>query len=59
MKEGMEAHRLLNEQVLRTHWKTLPEGYSNSASNQLWQNADKVKNKLLSASYAIQRYDPE
>jgi hypothetical protein len=59
MKEGIEAHRLLNEQVLRTHWKTLPEGHSNSASNQLWQNADKAKNKLLSASYAIQQYDPE
>jgi hypothetical protein len=59
MKEGMEAHRLLNEQVLRTHWKTLPEGHSNSASIQLWTNADKVKNKLLSASLAFQRYDPE
>ena len=34
-------------------WKTLPEGDSNSASNQLWQNADEGKNKLLAAAYAF------
>jgi hypothetical protein len=59
MKEGMEAHRLLNEHVLRTHWKTLPEGHSDSASNQLWQDADKVKNKLLAAAHVFYRHDPE
>jgi hypothetical protein len=59
MKQGMEAHRLLNEHVLSTHWKKLPEGHSNSASNQLWANADKVKNKLLAAAYALYRYDPK
>jgi hypothetical protein len=59
MKEGIEAHRLLNEHVLQTHWKTLPEGHSDSVSNKLWQDADKVKNKLLVAAHAIQRYDSE
>jgi hypothetical protein len=53
MKEGMEAHRLLNEHVLRTHWKALPEGHSDSASNQLWRDVDKVKNKLLAAAHVF------
>jgi hypothetical protein len=59
MKQGMEAHRLLNEYVLRGHWKKLPEGHSDSASNQLWRDADKVKNKLLGAAYALYWYDPK
>jgi hypothetical protein len=58
MKEGVEAHRLLREHVLRGHWKKLPEGHSDSASNQLWRDADKVKSKLLAAAYALQGYDP-
>ena len=56
MKEGMKAHRLLNGHVLRTHWKTLPEGHSNSTSNQLWRDVDKVKNKLIAAQLAIHWY---
>jgi hypothetical protein len=59
MKEGIEAHRLLNSHVLREHWKKLPEGHSDSASIQLWNNADKVKNRLLAAAYALYHYDPE
>ena len=59
MKEGVEAHRLLNQHVLPAHWKKLPEGHSDSASNQLWRDADKVKNKLLGAAYALYRYDPK
>jgi hypothetical protein len=59
MKEGVEAHRLLKEHVLRAHWKTLPEGHSDSASTQLWRDADKAKNKLLAAAYALYRYDPK
>jgi hypothetical protein len=59
MKEGMAAHRLLNEHVLRTHWKTFPEGHSDPASIQLWRDVDKVKNKLLAAAHAIHWYDPE
>jgi|SRR5215211_401273 len=59
MKEGVEAHRLLKEHVLRAYWKQLPEGYSDSASAQLWRDADKAKNKLLAAAYALYRYDPK
>jgi hypothetical protein len=59
MKEGVEAHRLLNEHVLRTHWKELPEGHSDSASNQLWRDADKVKDHLLAAALALYRYNPK
>jgi hypothetical protein len=58
MREGAEAHRLINEHVLREYQKELPEGHSDSASNQLWRDVDKVKNKLLAAAYAIYRYDP-
>ena len=59
MKEGVEAHRLLNEHVLRGHWKKLPEGHSDSASNQMWRDANKAKNKVLAAAYALYRYDPK
>jgi hypothetical protein len=59
MKEGIEAHRLLNEHVLQTHRKRLPEGYSDSVSNKLWKDADKVRNHLLAAAHSIQRYDSE
>lgn len=41
------VHRLLNEHVLRDGWKTLPEGYSSSESNQLWRDVKKVKHWLL------------
>jgi hypothetical protein len=59
MKQGMEAHRLLNDHVLRGLWKKLPEGYSNSASNKLWRDANMVQSKLLAAAYALYRYDPK
>jgi hypothetical protein len=59
MKEGIEAHRLLKEHVLSRHWKKLPEGHSESASNQLWRDADKVKDRLLASAYALYRYDPK
>jgi hypothetical protein len=59
MKEGTATHVLLNKHVLREHWKKLPEGYSDSASNQLWRDADKVKNRLLGSAYALYRYDPK
>jgi hypothetical protein len=59
MKQGMEAHGLLKEHVLSTHWKKLPEGHSDSGSTQLWRDANKVKNKLLAAAYALYWYDPK
>jgi hypothetical protein len=59
MREGAEAHRLINEYVLCEHRKELPEGHSDSVSNQLWRDVDKVKNKLLAAAYAICWYDSE
>jgi hypothetical protein len=59
MKEGIGAHRLLKEHVLSTHWKKLPEGHSESASNQLWRDADKVKDRLLGSAYALYRHDPK
>jgi hypothetical protein len=53
MKQGAEAHRLINEHVLRESAKRLPEGYADSASNQLWRDANIVERKLLMAAHAI------
>jgi hypothetical protein len=51
-----EIHHLLNEHVLCESWKTLPiEGYSSSETTQLWRDVKKVKNRLLSAAYALYR----
>ena len=55
MKEVVDAHRLVNEYVLAESEKKLPEGYSDSASNQFCRDADKSKNKLLAVAYAIHR----
>lgn len=50
-REGIESpkevHRLLNEHLLYDTFKTLPEGYSSSASTQLWRDVNKVRGWVL------------
>ncbi len=49
-----EVHKLLNEHVLRETWKKLPEGgYSSSATNKLWRDAEKFKGRLLTTFEAF------
>jgi hypothetical protein len=55
-----QIHKLLNDNVLRETWKTLPEGgYSCSETNQLWRDVDKVENRLLAAAYPLYFSEPE
>lgn len=46
--QDIEVHRLINQR-LGDHGVKLPEGYSNDASSQLWRDAKKIKEKLLTA----------
>jgi hypothetical protein len=56
---GAKAHWLLNK-YLHDYGVELPEeGCSNSASNQLWRDAKKAGEKLLTAAHAIYEHDLE
>lgn len=47
------VHQLLNNHVLCEVGKTLPEGYSSSAVNQLWRDVEKVAIPLIRRSSSL------
>jgi hypothetical protein len=56
---GKAAHRLLNKHLSGYVAKFPEQGSSESPNNELWRDAKKAGQKLLTAAHAIYEYDPE